>query len=94
MRLELLIAHNKYRGLVKNPYPQSMPAVVWDDYLEKETQKYTDKCAWGHSSSGERAYIVNSLIHFFPSQKTNFFILFYLYSFRFFFFLKGRNLRR
>ena len=70
MRLELLIAHNKYRGLVNNPYPQSMPAVVWDDYLEKETQKYTDKCVFKHSTSEERAYSVNSLIHFFPSQKT------------------------
>ena len=81
MRLELLIAHNKYRGLVSNPYPESMPAVVWDDYLEKETQKYAEKCIWGHSTSEERQYFVNpsSILFLFPLTILAFF-------------KKGRNL--
>ena len=80
MRLELLIAHNKYRGLVSNPYPESMPAVVWDDYLEKETQKYTDKCIFEHSTSAERQYFVN------PSP------ILFLFSLDHSCFLKGRDL--
>ena len=70
MRLELLIAHNKYRGLVSNPYPESMPAVVWDDYLEIEMQKHTDKCVFEHSTSDERRYFVKSSFIVFLSHLT------------------------
>ena len=57
-RQSFVIAHNKYRGIVSNPYAKSMPAVVWDSFLEGEVQAYTDKCIWGHDSS--RKYSVNS----------------------------------
>ena len=62
-RQSFVIAHNKYRGIVSNPYAKSMPAVVWDSFLENEMQTYTDKCIWGHDSS--RKYSVKHQNNFF-----------------------------
>ena len=64
IKKQFVDAHNKYRGLVKDPFPKEMPAVVWDDFIAYKAQSYADGCVQSHSSDDYRQYNVNNN-HFF-----------------------------
>ena len=73
IKKQFVDAHNKYRGLVKDPFPKEMPAVVWDDIVAYKAQSYADGCVQSHSSSSYRQYNVN-INNFFFTFSIIFFI--------------------
>ena len=60
IKKQFVDSHNKYRGLVKDPFAKEMPAVVWDDFVAYKAQSYADACVQQHSSKDYRQYNVNN----------------------------------